>query len=145
MLVKATGLGDTDAKAITLWTLNVDQFVHMLDNDTFTEANLNSATLGSNANQVMQRVSQTKASGTADFDDTQWLTLVGTKGTASSFIWNTVYDEIRFSTTSGDAGLLEVTGIPEPTTVSLLWLLGLFAVLLRRRHQQLRTPSVHQG
>lgn len=56
---------------------------------------------------------------------------IGKRGGTGS---TTYFDALRLSTSSGDAGLQEVTAIPEPSTYAMIaGLMGLGLVILRRR------------
>lgn len=123
VLFQLSNIGATSgSQTLDAWALTEAQF------DTFkagglTSAELNAATLGATATDVLQRTSVTKSAATyASFLDTDSMRLY-------SLRTNGQFDEIRI----GSASLDEVTPVPEPASIAAL---GLASMLMFRRQRR---------
>lgn len=122
-LYKVTNLGGSSvSQDATMWLLRASQY------DTFvagglTEAELNSASLGSGATDVLQRATRT-LTGSATFANGGLMMM------QSYFATNGQFDELRVSDTSLDE--LVLGSVPEPSR-ALLAALGFAGLILRRR------------
>ena len=105
VVFKTTSLGSPAAteKTIKTWVLTPSQLATLKPLPTYslTELALDSATLGTGPNQVLQRAAHTSAQA-ASFDITKFIQF-GTFKNASSPVWQVTYDELRISQVSLDA------------------------------------------
>ncbi len=120
-LYKVTSLGGSSvSQDATMWLLRENQYDSFITGGLI-EAELNSASLGSGATDVLQRATRT-ITGSAAFANGGLMMM------QSYFATNGQFDELRVSDTSFD----ELMSVPEPSH-ALLAALGLVALILRRR------------
>mgnify|MGYP002631541597 CR=1 FL=1 len=131
VLFTVTGLGNGTAQSQSMqqWMLTSNQFDYF-KNLGLTATNLNAASTGTAASNVLNRASLTTASGTAGMTSLDYLIFAQNPANANARV-----DEIRISNVSLD----EVTPVvvPEPHAIALL-LAGLGLVAARRRQLNLR-------
>ncbi len=120
-LFKVTNLGGSSvSQTATMWLLRESQYDNFLAGG-IDETELNAATLGSGASDVLQRATRT-ITNSASFSNGGMLTLQSYFGPSGQF------DEIRISDTS----LNELLAVPEPSH-ALLAVLGFASLILRRK------------
>jgi hypothetical protein len=118
-------LGTDVSQTLTSWILTEAQYNNFLTDGNLTDTELNGATEGSGATNVLQRGTLTRTTD-ATFSNTDFL-LVN-----SAFEVNTILDEFRIS----NASLNEAIGIavPEPNSIVLI-MIGMAGVVRLRRRQ----------